>query len=108
MDLQAVVVDALLVDKLDIFAFPVVPAEHLHIVLLNQAGLFENSGGCVCQHLVPETLPFAVRKAIVIQLFLYILEKKYNLKLVKFHFFIVSKSDMNIFIKTCRIITILK
>ena len=30
--------------------------------------------------------------AIVIQLFLYILEKKYNLKLVKFHFFIVSKS----------------
>ena len=68
-DLQAVVVYALLVNELDIFAFPVILAEHLHIVLLNQAGLFENAGVCVCQHLVPETLPFAVRKAIVIQLF---------------------------------------
>ena len=68
-DLQAVVVYALLVNELDIFAFPVIPAEHLHIVLLNQPGLFENAGVCVCQHLVPETLPFAVRKAIVIQLF---------------------------------------
>ena len=68
-DLQAVVVYALLVNKLDIFAFPVIPAEHLHIVLLNQAGLFENAGVCVCQHLVPETLPFVVRKAIVVQLF---------------------------------------
>ena len=68
-DLQAVVVDAFFVNELDIFAFPVIPAEHLHIVLLNQAGLFENAGVCVCQHLVPETLPFAVRKAIVIQLF---------------------------------------
>ena len=61
-DLQAVVVYALLVNELDIFAFPVIPAEHLHIVLLNQPGLFENAGVCVCQHLVPETLPFAVRK----------------------------------------------
>ena len=68
-DLQTVIMDALLVNKLNIFAFPVIPAEHLHIVLLNQAGLFENAGVCVCQHLVPETLPFAVRKAIVIQLF---------------------------------------
>ena len=68
-DLQAVVVYALLVNKLNIFAFPGIPAEHLHIVLLNQTGLFENAGVGVCQHLVPETLPFAVRKAIVIQLF---------------------------------------
>ena len=68
-DLQTVIMDALLVNKLNIFAFPVIPAEHLHIVLLNQPGLFENAGVCVCQHLVPETLPFAVRKAIVIQLF---------------------------------------
>ena len=68
-DLQTVIMDALLVNKLNIFAFPVIPAEHLHIVLLNQAGLFENAGVGVCQHLVPETLPFAVRKAIVIQLF---------------------------------------
>ena len=68
-DLQIIIMDALLVNKLDIFAFPVIPAEHLHIVLLNQPGLFENAGVCVCQHLVPETLPFAVRKAIVIQLF---------------------------------------
>ena len=68
-DLQTVIMDALLVNKLNIFAFPVIPAEHLHTVLLNQAGLFENAGVCVCQHLVPETLPFAVRKAIVVQLF---------------------------------------
>ena len=68
-DLQTVIMDALLVNELDIFAFPVIPAEHLHIVLLNQPGLFENAGVCVCQHLVPETLPFAVRKAIVVQLF---------------------------------------
>ena len=68
-DLQAVVVYALLVNKLNIFAFPVIPAEHLYIVLLNQTGLFENAGVCVCQHLVPKPLPFAVRKAIVIQLF---------------------------------------
>ena len=68
-DLQAVVVYALLVNKLNIFAFPVIPAEHLHIVLLDQAGLFKNAGVGVCQHLVPEPLPFAVRKTIVIQLF---------------------------------------
>ena len=68
-DLQTVIMDTLLVNELDIFAFPVIPAEHLHIVLLNQPGLFENAGVGVCQHLVPETLPFAVRKAIVIQLF---------------------------------------
>ena len=68
-DLQTVIMDALLVNKLNIFAFPVIPAEHLHIVLLNQAGLFENAGVGVCQHLVPETLPFAIRKAIAIQLF---------------------------------------
>ena len=68
-DLQAVVVYALLVNKLNIFAFPVIPAEHLHIVLLNQTGLFKNAGVGVCQYLAPETLPFAVRKAIVIQLF---------------------------------------
>lgn len=37
-DLQTVIMDALLVNKLNIFAFPVIPAEHLHIVLLNQAG----------------------------------------------------------------------
>ena len=68
-DLQIIIMDALLVNKLDVFALAGIPAEHLHIVLLNQAGLFENAGVCVCQHLVPETLPFAVRKAIVIQLF---------------------------------------
>ena len=68
-DLQTVIMDALLVNKLNIFAFPVIPAEHLHIVLLNQPGLFENAGVGVCQHLVPETLPFAVCKAIVVQLF---------------------------------------
>ena len=68
-DLQTVIMDALLVNKLNIFAFPVIPAEHLHIVLLNQTGLFKNAGVGVCQHLVPEPLPFAIRKAIVIQLF---------------------------------------
>ena len=68
-DLQIIIMDALLVNKLDVLALAGIPAEHLHIVLLNQAGLFENAGVCVCQHLVPETLPFAVRKAIVIQLF---------------------------------------
>ena len=44
--------------------------------------------------------------AIVIQLFLYILEKKYNLKLVKFHFFIVSKWE-NYNISQIVLITIL-
>ena len=68
-NLQTVIMDALLVNELDVLALAGIPAEHLHIVLLNQAGLFENAGVCVCQHLVPETLPFAVRKAIVIQLF---------------------------------------
>ena len=68
-DLQAVVVNALLVDELDVFALPVIPAEHLHIVFLNQTGLFKNAGVGICQHLVPEPLPFAVRKAIVVQLF---------------------------------------
>ena len=67
--LQAVVVDALFIDQLYVFAFPVVPAEHLHIVLLNQAGLFENAGVGVRQHLIPKALPFAVRKVIVVQLF---------------------------------------
>lgn len=68
-DLQIIIMDALLVNKLDVLALAGIPAEHLHIVLLNQPGLFENAGVCVCQHLVPEMLPFAVRKAIVIQLF---------------------------------------
>ena len=68
-DLKAVIVDALLINELDVFAFPIIPAEYLHIVLLNQTSLLENAGIGVCQHLVPEPLPFVVRKAIVVQLF---------------------------------------
>lgn len=68
-DLQAVVVNALFVDELDVLALPAVPAKHLHIVLLNQARLFKNAGIAIRQHLVPEALPFAVSEAIIIQLF---------------------------------------
>ena len=61
--------DALLVNKLNIFAFPVITAEHLYIVLLNQPGLFKNTGVGISQHLVPKPLPLAVCKTVVVQLF---------------------------------------
>ena len=68
-DLQAVVVNALFVDELDVLALSAVPAKHLHIVLLNQARLFKNAGIAIRQHFIPKPLPFAVSEAIIIQLF---------------------------------------
>ena len=68
-DLQAIVMDALFVDELNVFALPAVPAKHLHIVLLNQARLFKNAGIAIRQHFIPKPLPFAVGEAIIIQLF---------------------------------------
>lgn len=68
-DLQAIVMDALFVDELNVLALSAIPAKHLHIVLLNQAGLFENAGIAIRQHFIPKPRPFAVRKVVIIQLF---------------------------------------
>ena len=68
-DLQTVIMDAFLVNELDVLALAGIPAQHLHIVLLNQPGLFENAGVGIGKNLVPKSLPFTVRKAVIIQLF---------------------------------------
>ena len=56
-DLQTVVVDILFIKQCNVFAAAVVPAEHLHKVLLNEPGLFHDTAFRVCQHLTEKAAP---------------------------------------------------
>ena len=66
-DLQAVVVDVLLVDELNILGRAVITVQHLHMVGLDRAGLFHDALVGVGKCLREEALPFVVRKGIAVE-----------------------------------------
>ena len=68
-DLQAVVVDILLVDQRDIFGAAIIPVQHLHIVFLNLPGLFGNMLVGVGNYITEKLLPLRIGKLVVVQLF---------------------------------------
>ena len=68
-NLQAVVVDVLFIEQGDVFAAAVVPAEHLHKVLLNEPGLFHDATFGVCQHLAEKASPFLIGKPVIVHRF---------------------------------------
>ena len=68
-DLQAVVVNVLFIKQRDVFAAAVVPAEHLHKVLLNEPGLFHDAAFGVCQHLAKKAAPFLIGKTAAVHRF---------------------------------------
>ena len=68
-DLQAVVVDILLVDQRDIFGASIIPVQHLHIVFLNLPGLFGNMLVGVGNYITEKLLPLRIGKLVVVQLF---------------------------------------
>lgn len=66
-DLQAVIVDVLLVDQHDIAGCAVIAFEHLHMIFLNLAGLFHNMLHGIGHSLGKKAVPFTIGKGIVIQ-----------------------------------------
>ena len=68
-DLQAVVMDVLLVDQCDIFGTAIIPVQYLHIVFLNLPGLFRNMLVGVGNYITKELLPLRIGKLVVVQLF---------------------------------------
>ena len=68
-DLQAVVVDVLLVDQRDIFGAAIIPVQHLYIVFLNLSGLFGNMLVGVGNYITEKLLPLRIGKLVVVQLF---------------------------------------
>ena len=68
-DLQAVVVDVLLVDQRDIFGTAIIPVQYLHIIFLNLPGLFGNMFVGVGNYITEKLPPLCIRKLVVVQLF---------------------------------------
>ena len=68
-DLQAVVVDVLLVDQRDIFGAAIIPVQYLHIVFLNLPGLFRNMLVGVGNYITEKLPPLRIGKLVVVQLF---------------------------------------
>ena len=68
-DLQAVVVDVLFIEQRDVFAAAVIPAEHLHKVLLNEPGFFHYAAFGICQHLAEKASPFFIGKSVAVYRF---------------------------------------
>lgn len=66
-DLQAVVVDVLLVQQVDVLALPAVLPQHLHMVALDLAGLFQNAVVGAGDAVLEKTLPLAVGKGVVVE-----------------------------------------
>ena len=66
-DLEAVVVDVLLVDEGNVLGGAVVPAEYLHEVLLNLPGLLHDVLVGVGNGILEELLPLAVGKLVIVQ-----------------------------------------
>lgn len=67
-DLEAVVVDVLLVDEGDVLALACVPAEDLHRVLLDAAGLVLNAVVGVGDALAEKPLPLRTGEGVAVQL----------------------------------------
>ena len=68
-DLQAVVVDVLLVDQRDIFGAAIIPVQYLYIVFLNLSSLFGNMLVGVGNYITEKLLPLRIGKLVVVQLF---------------------------------------
>ena len=68
-DLQAVVMDVLLVDQRDIFGTAVIPVQHLHVIFLNLPGLFGNVLVGVGNYITEKLPPLRIRKPVVVQFF---------------------------------------
>lgn len=65
--LQAVVVDVLFVQQVDVFGRTAVLPQHLHMIELNPARLFQNAVVCARDAVPKEARPLAVRKNVVVQ-----------------------------------------
>ena len=65
--LQAVVVDVLFVQQVDVFGRTAVLPQHLHMIELNPARLFQNPVVCAHDAVPKEARPLAVRKGVVVQ-----------------------------------------
>ena len=68
-DLQAIVVDILLIDEGDVFRRAVVAVQNLHIVLLDAPRLFNDAVVFPCNTTRKKLLPFAFRKGIIVEFF---------------------------------------
>ena len=68
-DLQAVVVDVLLVNQRDVFGAAIIPVQYLHIVFLNLPGLFRNMLVGVGNYITEKLPPLRIGKLVVVQLF---------------------------------------
>ena len=65
--LQAVVVDVLFVQQVDVFGRTAVLPQHLHMIELNPARLFQNAVVCARDAVFEKARPLAVRKGVVVQ-----------------------------------------
>ena len=65
--LQTVVVDVLFVQQVDVFGRAAVLPQHLHMIELNPARLFQNAVVCARDAVPKETRPLAVRESVVVQ-----------------------------------------
>ena len=68
-DLQAVVMDVLFVDELNIFRCSVIPTQYLYMVGLDGSGFFHNALIGIGKGFRKETLPFPIGKGVVIEKF---------------------------------------
>ena len=80
-DLNEIVVDILLVDEVDVTAFPVVPLQDLDVIFLYSGGLGYNIIVLVGNALVEEVLPFVVSETVVVQLLQTCAEIGYGVRL---------------------------
>ena len=65
--LQTVVVDVLFVQQVDVFGCAAVLPQHLHMIELNPARLFQNAVVCARDAVLKKARPLAVRKGVVVQ-----------------------------------------
>lgn len=68
-DLQAVIVDMVLVQQPDILGTSIIPVKNLDMVLLKAAGLFYDSVRGGCDTVGKEPLPLSITKVVTVQFF---------------------------------------
>ena len=66
-DLQAVVVDMVLVQQLDVLGAAIIPSEDLDMVFLKTAGLFDDAIRGRCNTVGKEPLPLGITESVAIQ-----------------------------------------
>lgn len=65
--LQTVVVDVFFIQQVDVFGRTAVLPQHLHMIELNPARLFQNAVVRACDAVLEKARPLAVRKGVVVQ-----------------------------------------